>query len=301
MLTFPAPSPRLARNIAELPVAPEPAPLPDWYLASIPQVQGPVYMYSGQRLNQTDVQKEKLRTKLAELHKQGKHMSYNRNFLWADSIGDREEGAQPSKADAELKPWDSRAPPVFNKDGTRSSFRLLQPSDYRAEELREPWDEAELLASRKPMTRPEAAATTADGRPKPRFDPNPKAPGFLQTSLENYRSIFQQTEEGMAAERLERVEGAIETWTKKLVIDDPVLRVDLRTRDRAPQTEKCHGVLKDAPQTRALKSLYRGKNKLGLTQEPSAFMKEPTEDLTLRSRGAGLRATWSTSKWPEPS
>ena len=50
----------------------------------------------------------------------------------------------------------------------------------------------------------------------------------------------------------------------------------------------------------ALKSLYRGKNKLTLTQAPSAFMGEPTVDLTLRSRGEGLRATWSTQTWPHP-
>ena len=105
----------------------------------------------------------------------------------------------------------------------------------------------------------------------------------------------------MAAERLERVEGAIETWTKKLVVDDPVLRVDLRTRDRPLQTERGQGVLKDAPDKRALKSLYRGKKALTLTSAPSAFMGEPTVDLSLQSRGEGLRATWSTQKWPEPT
>ena len=104
----------------------------------------------------------------------------------------------------------------------------------------------------------------------------------------------------MALERQERIEGAIETWQKKLVVDDPVLRVDLRTRDRPMQVEKFGSVLADPPQKRALKSLYRGKNKLTLTQAPSAFMGEPTVDLTLRSRGEGLRATWSTQTWPHP-
>ena len=104
----------------------------------------------------------------------------------------------------------------------------------------------------------------------------------------------------MAAERAERVEGAIGVWTKKLVIDDPVMRVDLRTRDRGLQTEKCLSILKDAPTKRALKSLYRGKKPLTLSQEPSAFMGEPTVDMSLRSRGEGLRATWTTQKWPQP-
>ena len=34
--------------------------------------------------------------------------------------------------------------------------------------------------------------------------------------------------------------------------------------------------------------------------EPSAFMHEPTIDLSLQSRGEGMRATWSTMKWPAP-
>ena len=79
-----------------------------------------------------------------------------------------------------------------------------------------------------------------------------------------------------------------------------VLRVDLRTRDRGLQTEKCLSILKDAPTKRALKSLYRGKKPLTLSQEPSAFMGEPTVDMSLRSRGEGLRATWTTQKWPQP-
>jgi len=290
----------LARNIAELPKPPTPAPLPEWYLQAIPQPKGPIYMYSGQRLNQTDVQKANLRATLAELHKEGKHMTYSRDFLWADSIGDREARPEPDRSEKGLVPWDARAPPVFNKDGSVSSYRMLQPSDYRSGELALPWDEEELLASRRPIARTEAPATNADGSLKKRFDPNPKAPGFLEASLSNYRSIFQQTEEGMAAERAERVEGSIETWTKKLVVDDPVMRVDLRTRDRPPQTEKCGSILKDAPDKRSLRALYRGTKKLTLTSEPSAFMQEETVDSSLRMRGPGLRSTWSTQKWPQP-
>ena len=116
----------LAKNIADLPVAPEPKPLPEWYLASIPQPSGPVYAYSGQRLNQTDVQKEALRATLATLHRKGAHMTYNRQYLWADSIGDSEERKGYAKPDAHLKPWDPSAPAVYNKDGTLSSYRMLQ-------------------------------------------------------------------------------------------------------------------------------------------------------------------------------
>ena len=85
-----------------------------------------------------------------------------------------------------------------------------------------------------------------------------------------------------------------------LVIDDPVLHVDLRIRDRPLQTDKYTSTLKDKPMKRSLKGLYRGKNSMTRVAEPSAFMHEPTIDLSLQSRGEGMRATWSTMKWPAP-
>jgi len=61
-----------------------------------------------------------------------------------------------------------------------------------------------------------------------------------------------------------------------------------------------HGILADPPDKRALKKLYRGKNRLTLTSQPSAFMGEATVDVSLLNRGPGLRATWTTSVWPDP-
>ena len=84
-------------------------------------------------------------------------MTYNKEFLWADSVGDREppkpkrEQIPNMKPDAHLAPWDIKQPIIHNKDGTTSSFRILQPSDYRSEELKEPWDEEELLRSQREM------------------------------------------------------------------------------------------------------------------------------------------------------
>merc|ERR1711988_780725 len=113
----------------------------------IPKISGPVYMYSGQRLNQTDLQKEALRKALEKLHvEQGIQRTYNRDFLWADSVGDREppkptrEMIPSLKPDGDLVPWDAKQPIIHNKDGTRSSFRMLQPSGYRINEFSEPWD-----------------------------------------------------------------------------------------------------------------------------------------------------------------
>ena len=158
------------------------------------------------------------------------------------------------------------------------------------------------MASRRPIAREAVGLAASDGvKPRPRFDPNPKASGYLEEFPESrFRSIFQQTEEGIAAEHAERVEGAIEIWKTKLVVDDPVLRVDMRIRDRPLQTDKYTSTLKDAPMKRSLKSLYRGKNHMTRAPEPSAFMHEATVDNSLQTRGPGLRDTWSTMRWPEP-
>jgi len=40
------------------------------------------------------------------------------------------------------------------------------------------------------------------------------------------------TEEQIAAEARDMKQGAIETWSAKVVVDDPVLRVNLKSRDK---------------------------------------------------------------------
>jgi len=88
------------------------------------------------------------------------------------------------------------------------------------------------------------------------------------------------TEAQIAAEARELKEGAIESWCNKVVVDDPVLRVSLESRDKVTQQEKLGGALSGAPKKQAIKALYRGKGKMespgSLLQEPSIFMHEST-------------------------
>ena len=81
-------------NNKVIPPPPPRAPLPDWYLASIPQVkEGEMVVgYSGQRLNHTEVQKERLRQSLYAMGgKKGAQIpTYNSNYLSMDEMGERE-------------------------------------------------------------------------------------------------------------------------------------------------------------------------------------------------------------------
>ena len=103
----------------------------------------------------------------------------------------------------------------------------------------------------------------------------------------------------MIAEKRERKEGAIEIWTKKLVVDDPVLRVQLRSTDGAADGALARHLSRPARQAR-LEEAVSWQNRLTLTSQPSAFMGEATVDVSLLNRGPGLRATWTTSVWPDP-
>ncbi|KOO26167.1 flagellar associated protein [Chrysochromulina tobinii] len=296
----------LAKNIAELPQPPPPAPLPQWYLDAIPKLEGPAYIYSGQRLNQQEQQKELLRQALIKLHKEKNiQMTYNKEFLWADSVGDREppkpkrEQIPNMKPDAHLAPWDIKQPIIHNKDGTTSSFRILQPSDYRSEELKEPWDEEELLRSQRPIQPPGPLPPGAMHHSR-RWDPNPCPNDFLDEDIhERMRSVFSgMTEEQIAAEKLAAVDGAVKTWRDKLVVDDPVLRINLRSSDYASQVDKLSSVLDDRPVKKALKSLYKGKTPLKLAAEPSAFtLSVPYEEASTQ----GLSLTWRGSTSWKPS
>ena len=113
---------------------------------------------------------------------------------------------------------------------------------------------------------------------KPRFDALPSRAQYLDADpASRFRSIFQQTEEGIAAEHAERIEGAIDAWHSKLVVADPVLRMSMRARDTpAAQADRYKGLLHDAPATGSLRRLYRGSKPLSLSghklSEPSIFI-----------------------------
>ena len=105
-------------------------------------------------------------------------MSYSSEHLWADSCGDREPtfDAPPD----ERAKWNNQAATILNRDGTTSTFRMLQPSRPRVEELAFPWDEDAVVSTRTLVTRDVGVEGDPQGRP--RFDANPTTKPYLDAN-----------------------------------------------------------------------------------------------------------------------
>lgn len=272
-------------NIVALPRPMEKAPLPDWYLESIEAVRLQlggqlVGTYSGQRLNPTELQKAHLQKSLRAMgsakglgeHGRGVHFTYSADYPTAESMGELEVRPAPPPPQ---KPWDVTHREMRLHDGTRSAFEIYQPSMARREDLQLPWGVEQYdQDARGREWRREATA-------KKRFDALPSKQKYIAPDYPG-QSVFQKTEEQTVAEGYERKQGAIESWSAKVVVDDPVLRVSLKSRDHVTQLEKLHGALHDAPAKASIKALYRGKHKLRsgnhVAEEPSLFMHESTVD-----------------------
>lgn len=277
----------IQKNIEALPAPVEREPLPDWYLESIQAVRTQmggqiVGTYSGQRLNPTEMQKAYLQKKLAEMgqqrglgaHGQGVHHTYAADYLNADSMGEAEVRAPPPP---KQKPWDNSQRKMYLRDGRRSQFEMLQPSETRVLDLEQPWGLNQYEAD----IRAREYSRQLEATEKPPFNALPSNRKYLEVGYPG-PSVFQQTEEQIIAERREMKEGSMELWSSKVVVDDPTLRVSLKSRDKVTQQERLHGALLDPPRKKSLKKLYRGKYKLTsgnhVAEEPSIFMHESTID-----------------------
>merc|ERR1712100_314151 len=176
--------------------------------------------------------------------------------------------------------WNNQAATILNRDGTTSTFRMLQPSRPRVEELAFPWDEDAVVSTRTLVTRDVGVEGDPQGRP--RFDANPTTKPYLDANpLQLFKSVFAQTEDQLAAEQKERIEGAIRSWTDKLVVDDPVMRVSMKAKDRPLQQDRFRGMLLDAPKKHSIKAMYGSKKhplSFGDSRQsaPSVFMHEST-------------------------
>ena len=96
-----------------------------------------------------------------------------------------------------------------------------------------------------------------------RWDPLPSKKVYLDADPQKlFQSVFQQTEEQILAETKAMYEGAVETWKSKLVVDDPVLHLTMKSSDKVAQADRYKGILHDPAMKKSLKGLYRGKKPL---------------------------------------
>ena len=267
-------------------------PLPEWYLASIPDMAaGMDYFpkYSGQRLNPIDAQRERLRATLGEFSRQGKHFVYGTQFQSGDGMGEGDlppnaaVGQQLTRrgsAASEVgmrRPWSNAKPDLLMRDGTRSHFGLFQPSESRVEELTVPFGLEEQLAVGAAAKEDFASAQKVRGR----WDALPSRHTYFDTNPEMFRSVFMQTEEEAMKEKEEKKEGAIKQWEEMIVVESPILKLDLKSRDKVPQSERFRGMLADPAEKKALRGLYRGKRLVGGKKIPLTTTPIPGREIEL--------------------
>mmetsp|Transcript_13989 Transcript_13989/g.29521 ORF Transcript_13989/g.29521 Transcript_13989/m.29521 type:complete len:265 (+) Transcript_13989:1-795(+) len=208
----------------------------------------------------------------------GTQLTYSKEFLNADSLGIENKEVPRGSARDGGPSWSKEAPVAYLHDGTRSRFALPQPSKGRVDDLSVPWG-LEEIAAEEAAARKDAARAR---RAKPRFDALPPKNPYFESNPEALKSIFNQTEEGIAAEHEARIDGAIASWEKKLVVDDPVMHHSMLARDKAPQSDRLRGMLHGEASKKAVKHLYRGKKALtngdSRAAEPSIFMDESTAE-----------------------
>jgi len=114
------------------------------------------------------------------------------------------------------------------------------PSQFRREQLAEPWAENELSAPLplRPAGGPEGSVPLVT---------TVKNPGGLFGQDPAYWKTVHLGGEGRAKEEADRKAGEKAEWTRKLVVEDPVMRVTLPLRPRPTQTDRVAHILADLP------------------------------------------------------
>ena len=161
----------------------------------------------------------------------------------------------------------------------------LQPSAARVEQLGVAYGEEEEEVAR--QFGKEAATEELYGLSGcSRWDPLPSKLYLDADPQKLFQSVFQQTEEQILAETKAMYEGAVETWKSKLVVDDPVFHLTMRSSDKVAQADRYKGILHDPAMKKSLKGLYRKKPLVGGDNTGS----------TARRTGGSLRPSSPTNR-----
>ena len=215
---------------------------------------GMPFVYSSQRLNYTEMQKERMRQRLAKDKRSTYTYSADFQSLTVSLVNESE--IEQQAAAAARSKWTTKRGFVYPAPKDPEEFRRHPKalSDARKEDLRQPWDD--------PHDRP--AAHLLDKDKSKRFDTVPAASsefGYVDAKGRRNPDFFKSvhlTGDGLAKEEAAAKKRQEEEWMKKVVVDD------LRFQPHYPpktttQLNKLEGLLKGPVKDKSLRIVHRAK------------------------------------------
>lgn len=201
-----------------------------------------VFMYSSQRLNNYEQQKENLRKTIAE--DKGNFYSYSPDYLGlAFPVVNENEIAVKEKTLNESK-WKTKQgfQNVTRKSKAEYSLHPKKPPQDVLDDLKDPFYEqkARKEAAIKSLQRDLIADPN-----KPEFNLNIHSVGTF-SNKEYFNTVFLGGDD-VIAEMEEAKRAEHDKWRSKLVVENPHFKVNTRPNKKMQQMDKRRGILEDAP------------------------------------------------------
>jgi len=253
----------------------------------------PVFVYSGQRLQYTEWQKEQIRAR-ASMDPEN-HYTYSQMYL-SGSLCPVNEERLKEDADRLCK----------SKFITENGFVYpypKKPEDFikldnaisltRSEELKQPWKpQFAAKSNRGGVVKDEDVPETLQGREP--FNIIPCFSGFIEKDTTNaWRSVHLGNDNRPNQTELKRKEMA--DWREKFVVDDAVVHVHRKgiQRARVFQTDRSEDIRKDVPKKPSLKTMPFPVEKMAGSLLDSKFPDKP-------QKGGMLARQDHPDKWVSP-
>jgi hypothetical protein len=265
------------------------------------------FVYSGQKLQYTELKKGEMRAKLGR--EKNTHFTYSKDYL-AAAVSMVDETRLKLDAEAEARAaWKTKRGFVYPapKKVVEFAQHPSKPSNSRIDALKEPWVENEMhplpvgrqieLAEGQSDfdTIPAQGKELFGGLHVPKYerpyDNNnlgserrlPRGRMTLEKNSDYYRSVH-LTGEGLAEERAQQIKKEQEAWMAKVVVENLDFKMTgFTTRDRPLQTSKLDDILKGPPLSKPLKIVRNARlpsgKRVPLRPPPiSAFSAEEYKD-----------------------
>uniref|UniRef100_A0A7S3LUI1 PLD phosphodiesterase domain-containing protein n=1 Tax=Palpitomonas bilix TaxID=652834 RepID=A0A7S3LUI1_9EUKA len=222
-----------------------------------------VFIYSGQKLQYSELQKEAMRKRLAE--DRHHHYTYSKEYATLSFAlgGDELEDAQSDSRPAFKWPY-----PKAAGEWTKPDFPLSQS---RVDELNSAWVEEEKESNR---DRPSVGAAPSHLQRRPKFDSTAKKGGLFEMDPAFFQSVH-GAGVGLAMEKEEAKSAELNSYHSRLAVKDDHFHAYWggANREHPSQLDRKGTMLKGAPRKKAL----QGK---GLVPDVpfSMFVHEPYQE-----------------------